>query len=55
VLAGDVFRRNHAALPIVLFKGLYYLVTGFSWARSWAAFQRRKRNRNLDVADQTLP
>jgi flavin-dependent dehydrogenase len=55
VLAGDVFRRNRAALPVILFKGLYYLVTSFSWARSWAAFQRRKRNRNLDVADQTLP
>ena len=52
VLAGDVFRRNRAALPLALFKALYFVATGFVWARSWTAYRRRRRNRGLEVAEQ---
>lgn len=61
VLAGDVFgrrgdaRRIGEGFSILLFKGLYYLTSGLLWAKSWPAYRRRKRNRDLDVADGPLP
>ena len=49
VLSGDVFRRNGLALPVALFKLLYYAVTAAKIGRSWGAYRRRKRN--LGMAD----
>ncbi len=45
VLSGDVFRKNGLALPIALFKTLYYLVATVNLGRSWGAYRRRKQNR----------
>jgi len=47
VLSGDVFRKNGLALPIALFKALYYIVVAVNLGRSWGAYCRRKRNRTL--------
>ncbi len=44
VLSGDVFRKNGLAIPIHLFKVVYYVSTAMNLSWSWSAFRRRKRN-----------
>ena len=41
ILAGDVFQNRRAALPILLFKLSYYLVSLKDIRRNWAAFRQR--------------
>ncbi len=58
VLSGDVFRKNGLAGPILLFKGVYYIAAAASFARSWGAYRRRKRNRTTSHSvdsDDTEP
>jgi len=56
LLAGDVFgQRRGGDLPLVLFKGLYYVTTGLLWAKSWAAYRRRKQNRAINVTSDAPP
>ena len=44
VLSGDVFRKNGLALPILLFKALYYVKAAANLRRSWGAYRRRRHN-----------
>ena len=50
-LAGDIFGRKWPALPIVLFKTLYYVAAALNWGRSWASYRRRKGNVHLPFTD----
>jgi flavin-dependent dehydrogenase len=50
-LAGDIFGRKWPALPILLFKILYYVAAALNWGRSWASYRRRKGNVRLPFTE----
>jgi flavin-dependent dehydrogenase len=52
-LAGDIFGRKWPALPIILFKTLYYVAAALNWGRSWASYRRRRGNVRLPFTDGT--
>ncbi|MGH8162464.1 MAG: NAD(P)/FAD-dependent oxidoreductase, partial [Gammaproteobacteria bacterium] len=47
MLAGDVFRRTRMAVPIFLFRLIYYAASLRKWRDSLAVWRRRRRNVNL--------
>ncbi len=55
VLAGDVFRKAPVALPVALFKAVYYLGNFLNWGRSRSWYRRRRRNVNLAFAEGVPP
>ena len=55
MLAGDVFRRTPIALPILLFKAIYYVTFAANAVGSWAAYQRRRRNAAMVFTGGTTP
>jgi hypothetical protein len=44
VLAGDLFRNTPLALPLTLFKALYYSMSTLHFASSWRGYLHRRRN-----------
>jgi len=55
MLAGDVFRATPIALPLAIFKAVYYLTSATAGSRAWAAYQRRKYNVRLLFSGGTTP
>jgi flavin-dependent dehydrogenase len=55
MLAGDVFRATPIALPLALFKAVYYMTSTAIFSRAWAAYQRRKYNVKLLFTGGTTP
>ncbi len=50
VLAGDVFRKTPIALPLALFKAVYFVTLAANFARAWAAYRYRRRNVDAKVS-----
>lgn len=55
MLAGDIFRATPIALPLAIFKAVYYLTLAAAGSRAWAAYQRRKYNVRLLFSGGTTP
>jgi flavin-dependent dehydrogenase len=55
VLAGDLFRNTPLALPLTLFKGVYYASFLKHFASSWRGYLRRRRNARVRFAGGTTP
>lgn len=47
MLAGDVFRRTPAAIPIFLFQTIYYACSLLTWRKSFGIWRRRRRQIGL--------
>lgn len=55
MLAGDIFRKTPIALPLALFKAIYYTLSATFFSRAWASYQRRKYNAALKFTGGTTP
>lgn len=55
MLAGDIFRATPIALPLAIFKAVYYLTSAAAGSRAWTAYQRRKSNVRLLFSGGTTP
>lgn len=55
VLAGDLFRNTPVAVPLALFKAIFYLTFVLNFSRAWAAYRRRRQNVAVEFRGGTLP
>ncbi len=47
VLAGDVFGKTPTRLPVLLFKGLYYVTSLFDFKSNWASYLDRRSQQEV--------
>jgi flavin-dependent dehydrogenase len=55
VLAGDLFRNTPTALPLAVFKAIFYLTFVANFSRAWSSYRRRRDNVQVLFEGGTLP
>lgn len=55
VLAGDLFRNTPVAMPLALFKAIFYLTFALNFSRAWASYRRRRQSASVEFRGGTLP